>query len=33
MIGLVGLHTLAALLHQFVLKDGVMRRMLPFRRR
>ena len=32
MIGLVGLHTLAALMHQFVLKDGVMRRMLPFRR-
>jgi superoxide oxidase len=32
MIALVGLHTLAALLHHFVLKDGVMRRMLPFRR-
>jgi len=33
MIGLVGLHTLAALLHQFVLKDGVLLRMSPFGRK
>jgi cytochrome b561 len=32
MIGLVGLHTLAALMHQFVLKDGVLLRMSPFGR-
>jgi cytochrome b561 len=32
MIGLVGLHTLAALLHHFVLKDGVLLRMSPFGR-
>lgn len=33
MIGLVGLHTLAALLHHFVLKDDVLLRMSPFGRR
>ncbi|HTQ72556.1 MAG TPA: cytochrome b [Acidocella sp.] len=27
---LVGLHVLAALRHQFVLRDGILRRMLPF---
>jgi cytochrome b561 len=32
MIGLVGLHTLAALLHQWVLRDGTLARMLPFGR-
>jgi superoxide oxidase len=32
MIGLVGLHTLAALMHQFVLKDDVLLRMSPFGR-
>ena len=32
MIGLVGVHTLAALLHHFVLKDDVMLRMSPFKR-
>jgi len=32
MIGLVGLHTIAALLHQWVLKDGALARMLPFGR-
>ena len=32
MIGLVGLHTGAALLHQWVLRDGALARMLPFGR-
>lgn len=29
-IGIVALHTLAALQHHFILKDNVLRRMLPF---
>lgn len=33
MIALVGLHTAAALMHQFVLKDNVLLRMTPFGRR
>jgi cytochrome b561 len=29
---LIGLHAAAALFHQYVLKDGTLRRMLPFAR-
>lgn len=32
LIGVVGLHVLAALYHHWILKDGVMERMLPLRR-
>ncbi len=32
LLGLIGLHVVAALYHQFILGDGVMKRMLPFRR-
>ena len=31
LLGLVGLHVIAALYHQFVLKDGILARMLPAR--
>lgn len=31
LIGLVGLHTLAALMHHYVLKDDVLLRMMPHR--
>ena len=30
LIGLVGLHALAALRHHFILRDNILRRMLPF---
>jgi len=33
LIALVGLHSLAALMHQFILKDNVLLRMTPFGRR
>jgi cytochrome b561 len=33
MLILAGLHTAAALFHQYVLKDGLLDRMLPLRRR
>lgn len=32
MLGIVGVHILGALQHQFVLRDGVLRRMLPWLR-
>jgi cytochrome b561 len=32
LIGLIGLHAMAALMHGFVLRDGVLDRMLPARR-
>ncbi len=32
LMGLIGVHVLAALQHQFILKDGLLTRMLPFSR-